>query len=143
MLTSLHRPVGLRILATAMFSLVLLSSFSPRTRAETPSSEIAKPTLDNPRDVAHALRSCFTNVPVQERYHGMRITLRIGFNRKGEIIGQPLFTYITPDAPQRLRESYKEAMLASLARCTPLPFAPEIGDAFAGQPFLVRFIENR
>jgi hypothetical protein len=143
MLKSLPEPLCPRILRPAMLGLALLSWCCLPTRAETSSSEIAKEKLRNPRDVIQALRTCFANVSTQERYHGMRITIRVGFNRRGEIIGQPQFTYITPDAPQRLRESYKQAMRNSLTRCTPLPFAPGLGDAFAGQPFLVRFIETR
>jgi hypothetical protein len=141
MLKLLHQPFCLHS-SRAMLTLVLLFSFLFHSRAET-TSEITKPILHDPRDIARALRACFNNLPMQERYHGMRITIRIAFNRKGEIIGKPQFTYITPDAAQQLRESYKQAMLGSLGRCTPFSFAPELGDAFAGQPFFVRFIENK
>ncbi len=73
----------------------------------------------------------------------MRITLRLSFNRKGEVLGQPQVTYATPNAPEQVQRAYRRAILDSVNRCTPLTFAPELGEAFAGQPYYVRFIDNR
>jgi hypothetical protein len=73
----------------------------------------------------------------------MRITLRLSFNRKGEVLGQPHITYVTPSAPEQVQTAYRRAILDTVSRCTPLTFAPELGEAFAGQPYYVRFVDNR
>jgi hypothetical protein len=52
-------------------------------------------------------------------------------------------TYATPSAPEQVQTAYRRAILDSVSRCTPLTFAPELGEAFAGQPYYVRFIDNR
>jgi hypothetical protein len=55
----------------------------------------------------------------------------------------PRFTYVTHGVPEEVRMAYERAMLVSLSRCTPLEFSPELGAAFACQPYYLRFIEYR
>jgi len=81
--------------------LLLLFAFSVSTQAQSQASDSSpKPTLRTPGDVNQALRACFIPPPAENTYHGMRITLRLSFNRKGEILGQPHITYATPSAPE-------------------------------------------
>jgi hypothetical protein len=101
--------------------------------------EIPKQTLHTLRQVRAALIACLTPLPVEEKYRGMRITMRFSWDAHGQILGQPRFTYTTPDVPEKVRAAYKSAMLESLSRCTPLPFSSKLGASFAGQPFFLRF----
>jgi hypothetical protein len=130
------------LIIPAMLLLLSLSVVSTQAQSQA-SDNSTKPTLRTPGDIAQALRVCFIPPPAENTYHGMRITLRLSFNRKGEILGQPHITYATPSAPEKVQTAYGRAMLDSVSRCTPLTFAPELGEAFAGQPYYVRFVDNR
>ena len=124
--------------------LLLLFAFSVSTQAQSQASDSSpKPTLRTPGDITQALRACYTPPPAENTYYGMRITLRLSFNRKGEVLGQPHITYATPSAPEQVQTAYRRAILDSVSRCTPLTFAPELGETFAGQPYYVRFIDSR
>jgi hypothetical protein len=126
----------------AVLSLLLASCVSTQAQSQA-SDGSPKPTLRTPGDVTQALRACFIPPAAENTYHGMRITLRLSFNRKGEVLGPPHITYATPSAPEQVQTAYRRAILDSVSRCTPLTFAPELGEAFAGQPYYVRFVDNR
>jgi hypothetical protein len=113
------------------------------TKAQPSISDPLKPKLRNLRDVSKALTSCLKPPPIQEAYPGMEMTLRFSFNRDGGIEHKPRITYSTPGAPNKVRAAYERALLDSLNYCTPLPFSPNLGAALAGQPYVIRFIENR
>jgi hypothetical protein len=124
--------------------LLLLSVSSVSTQAQSQASDSSpKLTLRTPGDITQALRACFIAPPAENTFHGMRITLRLSFNRKGEVLGQPHITYATPSAPEQVQTAYRRAILDAVSRCTPLTFAPALGEAFAGQPYYVRFFDNR
>ncbi len=73
----------------------------------------------------------------------MEMSVRVAFKRSGQIIAPPRVTYVSPNAPHRVRESYFNAITAALDRCTPLRFTTRLGGALAGRPIAIRFIENR
>ena len=52
-------------------------------------------------------------------------------------------TYSSHDAPSAARDIYRDAVKATLVRCTPLHFTEGIGGAVAGSPIAVRFVDNR
>jgi hypothetical protein len=116
---------------------------SPAARTQTQAVDPTVQTLRLPSDVAQALWACFIPPPTETSYPGMQITVRVSFNRKGEVLGQPHVTYETPSAPEGAQAAYREAMLDAVTRCTPLTFAAELGRAFAGQPFYLRYIDSR
>jgi len=121
-------------------SLPLLLLFAVSTKAQTPPPDTSKPPLQTAGDVSKALRACFS--PPQP-YPGMRVTVRLSFNRSGEIWGQPHVTFVTPEAPAEVRTAYTRAMLESVTQCTPLKFSPELGAVVAGHPYYLHFIEYR
>jgi hypothetical protein len=73
----------------------------------------------------------------------MQITVLVSFKRSGELLGKPRITYETPEASDDERRAYRVAMVDALRRCTPLPFTDALGNALAGRPLTVRFIDNR
>ncbi|MGP0092765.1 MAG: hypothetical protein ACLPKB_22915 [Xanthobacteraceae bacterium] len=107
-----------------------------------PRQRTAKP-LNTIRDVFAAIHACWLPPPMDQAQEGMEIAVRLSFTRDGGILGEPRFTYVTRDVTQQLRTAYQRAVVATLARCTPLRFTPELGGAIAGRPFAIRFVDNR
>jgi hypothetical protein len=105
--------------------------------------ETAKRALNTINDVGEALQACWLPPPMEESLPGMQITVLFSFNRAGEILGEPRFTYLTPGVSTAVRAAYQRAVAATLKRCTPLNFTPALGGALAGRPFTMRFIDNR
>lgn len=117
------------------------------TVQDTPSDPVPGPRMAKPlntiRDVFAAIHACWLPPPMDQAQEGMEIAVRFSFTRDGGILGEPRFTYLTRDVTQQVRTAYQRAVAATLARCTPLPFTPELGGAIAGRPFAIRFIDNR
>jgi hypothetical protein len=90
-----------------------------------------------------ALRACWVPPPKDEARHGMEYTVRFAFKRDGEIVAPPRVTYASHDAPADIRDTYRDAVNAALARCTPLHFTNGMGGAVAGRPIAIRFVDNR
>ena len=107
----------------------------------TPASE-EKP-LDSIRAMYAALRTCWVPPPKDSALHGMEYTIRFAFKRDGEIIAPPRVTYASHDAPVDVRDVYRDAVNAALARCTPLHFSDGMGEAVAGRPIAIRFVDKR
>jgi len=99
--------------------------------------------LNTIRDVFAAVHACWLPPPIDQAYEGMEISVQLSFTRDGGILGEPRFTYLTRGVTQQVRTAYQRAVAATLARCTPLRFTPELGGALAGRPFAIRFIDNR
>ncbi len=99
--------------------------------------------LDTIRDMFAALRACWIPPPKDEARHGMEYTIRFAFKRDGAMIAPPRMTYASHDAPADMRNIYRDAVNAALARCTPLHFSEGMGDAVAGRPIAIRFVDDR
>jgi hypothetical protein len=100
-------------------------------------------TLDTIRDMFAALRGCWVPPPKDEARHGMEYTIRFAFKRDGEMIAPPRMTYSSHDAPEEVRNVYRDAVDAALKRCTPLHFSDDMGGAVAGRPIAIRFVDER
>jgi hypothetical protein len=96
-------------------------------------------------DVARALEACWeaNEPPLAQARPGMNVTVMLNFTRTGEIFGEPRFTYITPEAKPETRALYQRAVVAALNACTPLPLSPTLGNALAGTPKVMPFIDRR
>jgi hypothetical protein len=90
-----------------------------------------------------ALRACWVPPPKHEARHGMQYTIRFAFKRDGEIIAPPWRTYSSHDVPADVRDTYGVAIDAALKRCTPLPFSKGMGEAIAGRPIVIRYVDDR
>jgi hypothetical protein len=105
----------------------------------------ARPTapLNTIREVFAALEACWIPPDLDDARPGMQITVMLSFKRNGELLGEPRITYETRDASAEERTTYRLAVGQALARCTPLPFTEALGNALAGRPMTMRFIDNR
>jgi hypothetical protein len=99
--------------------------------------------LDSISAMYAALRACWVPPPKDAARHGMEYTVRFAFKRDGEMIAPPRVTYSSHDAPAKVRNVYRDAVNAALARCTPLHFSKGMGGAVAGRPIAIRFVDNR
>ena len=99
--------------------------------------------LDSIGALYAALRACWTPPPKDEARHGMEYTVRFAFKRDGEIVAPPRVTYASHDAPAQVRDVYRDAVNAALARCAPMHFSEGMGGAVAGRPIAIRFVDNR
>jgi len=103
------------------------------------------PQLNTLRDVGLALEICWeaNEPPLARARPGMNVTVMLTFNKKGEILGEPRFTYVTPEASQETRALYEQAVVAAINACTPLPITEALGNALAGSPHVMPFIDRR
>jgi hypothetical protein len=99
--------------------------------------------LNTLQDLFAALRACWTPPPEEDMRPGMEVSIRLSFDRAGNILGEPRFTYTTRDVTQAQRNTYRRAVVDSLNRCTPLPLTAGLGGAIAGRPLSIRFVDNR
>ena len=90
-----------------------------------------------------ALEACWIPPALDQARAGMQITVLVSFKRSGELLGKPRITYETPTATDDERMAYRVAMAEALRRCNPLPFTEALGNALAGRPLTLRFIDNR
>jgi hypothetical protein len=94
-------------------------------------------------EVFAALEACWIPPTLEQARAGMQITVMVSFKRSGELLGKPRITYETPEASDDERQAYRVAMAQALRRCTPLRFTDALGNALAGRPLTMRFIDNR
>jgi hypothetical protein len=101
--------------------------------------------LNTLADVAAALETCWeaNEPPLALARPGMNVTVMLNFTRTGEIFGEPRFTYITREATPETRALYQRAVVAAIDACVPLPFSPGLGNALAGTPKVMPFIDRR
>jgi hypothetical protein len=99
--------------------------------------------LDTLRDMFDALRACWIPPAREEARSGMQMSVRFAFKRSGDIIATPRVTYVSQGAAPETREAYLHAITAALERCTPLHFSEGLGNAVAGRPIAIRFVDNR
>jgi hypothetical protein len=101
------------------------------------------PALNTLKDLGAALRACWMPPPLAQSRPGMQITVQLSFKRNGELFGNPRITFETAGASDDERLAYRTAVAETLKRCAPLPFTAALGDAVAGRPFTMRFIDER
>jgi hypothetical protein len=99
--------------------------------------------LDTLRDMFDALRACWIPPAKEEARSGMQMSVRFAFKRSGDIIAAPRVTHVRQGAAPQTREAYLHAITAALERCTPLHFSEGLGNAVAGRPIAIRFVDNR
>jgi hypothetical protein len=99
--------------------------------------------LDSITEMYAALRACWIPPPKDEARHGMEYTIRFAFRRDGVIIAPPRRTYSSRQAPDDVRNTYRDAVDAALKRCTPLHFSKGMAGAVAGRPIAIRFVDER
>jgi hypothetical protein len=99
--------------------------------------------VDTIGEMYAALRTCWVPPPKDTARHGMEYTVRFALKRDGEIMAPPRVTYSSHDAPAGVRDVYRDAVNATLGRCTPLHLSDRMARAVAGRPIALRFVDNR
>jgi hypothetical protein len=99
--------------------------------------------LDSIRAMYAALRACWVPPPKDSARRGMEYTIRFAFKRDGELVAPPRMSYASHDAPTEVRDVCRDAVNATLARCTPLHFSNGMAGAVAGRPIAIRFVDDR
>ena len=99
--------------------------------------------LNTLKDLGAALRACWMPPPLAQSRPGMQVTVQLSFKRNGEFFGNPRITFETAGASDDERLAYRVAVAETLKRCAPLPFTAALGNAVAGRPFTMRFIDER
>jgi hypothetical protein len=108
------------------------------------SDAVAEPArLNTMKDMGTALQACWVPPPIDQSRPGMQITVQMSFKRNGELLGQPRITFESAGASDDERLAYRLAVAEMLKRCSPLPFTDALGNAVAGRPFTMRFIDDR
>jgi hypothetical protein len=90
-----------------------------------------------------ALRACWVPPPLDQSRAGMQITVQVSFRRNGELLGQARITFESSGASDDERLAYRIAVAKMLKRCTPVPVTEALGNALAGRPLTIRFVDNR
>jgi hypothetical protein len=121
---------------------------SPGLRAQDgakPQAPPRPPELNTLRDIWLALEICWraNEPPLDQARPGMNVTVMLTFMRSGALQGEPRFTYVTREASAETKALYQRAVVAAINGCTPLPFTEALGNAVAGRPHIMRFIDHR
>jgi hypothetical protein len=73
----------------------------------------------------------------------MQYTIRFALKRDGEMIAPARVTYASHDASPEVRDVYRDAVNATIARCTPFRLSKGMGGPVAGRPIAIRFVDDR
>ncbi len=90
-----------------------------------------------------AIRECWEPPPADKSRPGMEYTVIFAFKRNGELLAPARMTYATHDVPDDVRKSYRDAIDATLKRCTPMHFTSTMAGAIAGRPIGFHFFDDR
>ena len=114
------------------------------TLAGSAAAQSPRAPINTLNDLEAALLDCWVPPPFEQSRPGMQITVLMSFKRNGELFGQPRITFQSSDAGRtRERASYRTAVVETLKRCASLPFTEAFGNGMAGEPFTMRFVDDR
>jgi hypothetical protein len=99
--------------------------------------------VDRLNELGPLLSKCLELPPADDARAGMQLSLKLAFKRDGELLADPQFTYLTHEAPEKVKAAYQAAAREMLKHCTPLPITDKFGSAIAGRPFVVAIKETR
>ena len=117
---------------------LVIVALSASAAAENPQAPIGTLT-----DLEAALLACWVPPPMEQSRPGMQITVLISFKRNGELFGEPRITFQSREASEAERSAYRIAVAQTLKRCASLSFTEALGNAVAGQPLTMIFIDDR
>jgi hypothetical protein len=118
--------------------LVVAATVSASLHAESPHQPIN--TLG---ELFAALRACWEPPPLDGAHDGMELTVRFSLTRFGRIFGKVAVTFESQDASDDNRRIYRKSVADALERSTPFPITDAFGNAIAGRPLAIRFIDTR
>jgi hypothetical protein len=83
--------------------------------ASAQSARVEHP-INSVREIRASLRRCWISPAMSAP---AQVTVRFSLKKTGDILGQPLISYESPDASKADRAALHAAVAAALARCTP------------------------
>jgi hypothetical protein len=98
--------------------------------------------LNTLAEVQKALRHCWHWPAASETPPGIELTMEVSFKSNGEVFGTH-FTYQSQDVSDEARALYRNALLQSLQRCSPLPLSTSLGEAMAGRPLVIHILDTQ
>ena len=117
---------------------LVIAGLSASAAAQNAQAPIATVT-----DLEAALLACWVPPPMEQSRPGMQITVLMSFKRNGELFAEPRIVFQSGEASEAERSAYRIAVAQALKRCASLPFTEAFGNAVAGQPFTMTFIDDR
>src|SRR5262249_14293675 len=114
-----------------------IAALSASAAAQDPQAPIATLT-----DLEAALLACWDPPPMEQSRPGMQITVLMSFKRNGELFGEPRITFQSR-AAEADRPPFRLAVAQPFKRCASLQFTEALGNAVAGQPLTMTFIDDR
>jgi hypothetical protein len=99
--------------------------------------------INSIKELHQAFFTCFKWPSRFDSYPGMEITILFSLNKAGEILGEPRFTFLTPNVTTEVRAVYQRAVADAFKICTPFPLTESMGAAVAGRPQALRFTDTR
>ena len=117
---------------------LVIAALSASAAAQNPQAPIGTLT-----DLEAALLACWVPPPMEQSRLGMQITVLMSFKRNGELFEQPRIVFQSREASKAERSSYRIAVAQMLKRCASLPFTEALGNAIAGQPLTMTFVDDR
>jgi hypothetical protein len=99
--------------------------------------------IDTLKELHDAFFACMRMPSPELSQPGVEITIRFAVTRDGEILGEPRFTFVTPDVSTEKKAAYQRSMAEALKICTPFPLTASFGSAVAGRPHALRVIDTR
>jgi hypothetical protein len=106
-------------------------------------AESSRDPINTLNELFAALRACWEPPPLDRAHDGMELTVRFSLTRFGRIFGKVAITFESQDASDDDRLIYRKSVADALARCTPFPITDAFGNAIAGRPLAIRFIDTR
>ena len=94
-------------------------------------------------ELMESVHKCWKPPPLAQAHTGMQITVQFSITRDGGLQGRAAVKYESPDASEEERLAYRRSIAESLAHCTPFPITEGLGNAVAGRPLNIRFIDTR
>ena len=113
------------------------------TLAGSAAAESPRGPINTLNDLEAALQDCWVPPPIEQSRPGMEATVLMSFKRNGEMFGQPRIIFQSRGASDAERASYHTAVAETLKRCASLPFTEAFGNGVAGEPFTMRFSDDR
>lgn len=96
-------------------------------------------TLD---EVQQAMFACWKWPSEGEAGGALVLTFLLSFKRNGEVLGGRIL-HLNRNVSAEERGKYSAALTDAIKLCSPLPIAPALGEAIAGQPFVFTLKDTR
>ena len=125
-------------------AMALAIAVAPAQAQPRPGSGLPpKGPINTLKELHQAFAGCFKLPPQDQARTGMELTIRFSINTAGDVLGEPHFTFATPNVPGEIRAAYQLAIVDAFARCTPFWLTASFGAAVAGRPQTIRFTDPR